>query len=241
MVETWRPDARGHGPEQATKRGPHRTQITIGEHYECDGETPANPDGVLECETERFRIAIGGRVVAVAIRGAAFGTELQYLHGDHLGSPRVITNSTGGVVEERDFTAFGGPLFDFSATTVSSGFTGHRHDAELGLVNMRGRLYDPMVGRFVSPDPFVTDPFSSQGRKRGGLRPKRRTRRWHSRAVELTEGLARVYSGLDGQRQQPTQRAEPSRNQLGTRRERWCGLDPVDRVGATTEPLGAAQ
>ncbi len=154
------------GRNRVAKRGPHRTQITIGEHYECDGETPANPDGVLECETERFRIAIGGRVVAVAIRGAAFGTELQYLHGDHLGSPRVITNSTGGVVEERDFTAFGGPLFDFSATTVSSGFTGHRHDAELGLVNMRGRLYDPMVGRFVSPDPFVTDPFSSQGMNR---------------------------------------------------------------------------
>jgi len=44
--------------------------------------------------------------------------------------------------------------------------TGHRHDAELGLVNMRGRLYDPMVGRFVSPDPFVTDPFSSQGMNR---------------------------------------------------------------------------
>jgi RHS repeat-associated protein len=47
----------------------------------------------------------------------------------------------------------GGP----SATGVRAGFTGHEHDGELGLINMRGRLYDPTLGQFLQPDPFVTN------------------------------------------------------------------------------------
>jgi uncharacterized protein RhaS with RHS repeats len=31
---------------------------------------------------------------------------------------------------------------------------------------MKGRLYDPRMGRFITPDPFVTDPFSAQGLNR---------------------------------------------------------------------------
>jgi RHS repeat-associated protein len=42
------------------------------------------------------------------------------------------------------------------------GFTGHEEDGELGLVNMRGRLYDPKLGRFPSADPFVQNPRHSQ-------------------------------------------------------------------------------
>ena len=42
------------------------------------------------------------------------------------------------------------------------GFTGHEEDFELGLVNMVGRLYDPKIGRFLTPDPVTTD-LSGQG------------------------------------------------------------------------------
>ena len=37
------------------------------------------------------------------------------------------------------------------------GFTGHEHMDAFGLINMNGRMYDPMIGRFLSPDPFVPD------------------------------------------------------------------------------------
>jgi RHS repeat-associated protein len=40
------------------------------------------------------------------------------------------------------------------------GFTGHEHDDEVGLIKMKGRLYDAEIGRFISADPhiqFVTD------------------------------------------------------------------------------------
>ena len=38
------------------------------------------------------------------------------------------------------------------------GFTGHEHLTEFSLINMNGRIYDPILGRFLSPDPHVQMP-----------------------------------------------------------------------------------
>ncbi len=45
---------------------------------------------------------------------------------------------------------------------VSRGFTRHEHLDRTGLIHMNGRMYDPRLGRFLSPDPIVGDPTSSQ-------------------------------------------------------------------------------
>jgi RHS repeat-associated protein len=42
------------------------------------------------------------------------------------------------------------------------GFTGHEHLDQFGLINMNGRLYDPQVGRFLSPDNYVQSPDFTQ-------------------------------------------------------------------------------
>jgi RHS repeat-associated protein len=42
------------------------------------------------------------------------------------------------------------------------GFTGHEDEDDLGLVNMRGRIYDPKLGRFLQTDPIVSTPASGQ-------------------------------------------------------------------------------
>ena len=42
------------------------------------------------------------------------------------------------------------------------GYTGHEHLPEFALINMNARLYDPVLGRFLSPDPFVQAPDLSQ-------------------------------------------------------------------------------
>src|SRR5262249_22196882 len=42
------------------------------------------------------------------------------------------------------------------------GFTGQEEDDELGLVNMRGRIYDPKVARFLTTDPLVSEPEYTQ-------------------------------------------------------------------------------
>ena len=46
------------------------------------------------------------------------------------------------------------------------GFTGHEHLDNFDLINMNGRVYDPWLGRFLSPDPFVQAPTYSQNYNR---------------------------------------------------------------------------
>jgi len=46
------------------------------------------------------------------------------------------------------------------------GFTGQDHDNDLGLIDMKGRVYDPLAGRFTTADPVMQSPFWSQGLNR---------------------------------------------------------------------------
>ena len=46
------------------------------------------------------------------------------------------------------------------------GYTGHEHMAGFGLINMNGRLYDPYLQRFLSPDPYVQEPGNAQNYNR---------------------------------------------------------------------------
>jgi len=109
---------------------------------------------------------------------------------DHIGSTDVVvqadwdsTNgvwksaSTQGQAERQSFDAWGDrrSAADWSAlrpTDTSSqrtsamnfdhGFTGHEMLDDFGLVHMNGRIYDPELGRFLSPDPNVQVPEYSQ-------------------------------------------------------------------------------
>ncbi len=45
---------------------------------------------------------------------------------------------------------------------LGRGYTGHEHLLLFGLVNMNARLYDPVLGRFLSPDPYVQMPDNLQ-------------------------------------------------------------------------------
>ncbi|MCK6588020.1 MAG: RHS repeat-associated core domain-containing protein, partial [Polyangiaceae bacterium] len=92
-----------------------------------------------------------------------------YLHGDGLGSTRVITGGKGGGVERLYFEPFGQRIeYDgtpsaqgYSAST-EIGLTGFHHDDDLGLINARGRIYDPAIRRFITPDPLVAFPLFGQ-------------------------------------------------------------------------------
>lgn len=53
-------------------------------------------------------------------------------------------------------------LDDEPVLLLGRGYTGHEHLSQFGLVNMNARLYDPVLGRFLSPDPFVQYPEFSQ-------------------------------------------------------------------------------
>ena len=50
--------------------------------------------------------------------------------------------------------------------SIERGFTGHEHIDGIGLIDMRGRMYDPALGRFLSPDAFVQAPTNPQNYNR---------------------------------------------------------------------------
>ena len=49
---------------------------------------------------------------------------------------------------------------------LGRGYTGHRHIAGIGLIDMNARLYDPMLGRFLSADPHIQSPDCPQNYNR---------------------------------------------------------------------------
>ncbi len=99
--------------------------------------------------------------------GAKPGTV--YVHVDHLGSVDTLTDASGNAAGKQSYDPFGAPR---SATwgdttpppppATTLGYTGQESDVELALVNFKGRIYDPKVGRFLTTDPIVSEPLSGQ-------------------------------------------------------------------------------
>ena len=87
---------------------------------------------------------------------------IYYAHTDHLGSIVKLTNASGTEVFKASYDAWGKQTVTNSAFKFHRGYTGHEHLPEFGLVNMNGRMYDPLLGRMLSPDPYVPDPYFSQ-------------------------------------------------------------------------------
>jgi RHS repeat-associated protein len=105
----------------------------------------------------------------------AGATQLNYLHRDRLGSMVAISGEAGGVLVEMQAYDSWGKRRD-TATPVTpdtidgvvdnKGYTGHEMLDKLDLVHMNGRVYDPLVARFMSADPFIQDPTHSQSYNR---------------------------------------------------------------------------
>ena len=110
--------------------------------------------------------------------------ETIYTLKDHLGSLDVILDDAGLVEQKLSFGPWGqrrdatnwkevdtsiqlidlGNTFDHSRTT--RGFTGHEMIDSVGIVHMNGRIYDPLLGRFLQSDNFVQDPTNTQSHNR---------------------------------------------------------------------------
>jgi RHS repeat-associated protein len=146
------------------KTTPDQETLYFGEIY----ERVSAKKGPAKTE-HRYLIYSPERVVAVVTRGGDKPGAL-YVHTDHLGSIDVLTNESGGVEERRSYDPFGRrrnpvwgqpPPASFSSK-MTLGFTGHESDDEVGLINMRGRVLDPKVGRFITTDPIVADLYFGQ-------------------------------------------------------------------------------
>ena len=87
---------------------------------------------------------------------------LYFLLGDHLGSTSVTANSSGSKVAELRYNPWGGTRYTSGTTPTSYQFTGQRNDSYIGLYFYNARMYDPALGRFISPDSIVPAPQNPQ-------------------------------------------------------------------------------
>ena len=116
----------------------------------------------------------GNGLCAVIVREGGV-SNFYFVYTDHLGSILTVTDINGNVVAEQNFDAWGrkrDPVsWQYSSVPAAPawlyrGFTGHEHLLQFTVINMNGRIYDPIQGRMLSPDNYVGDPLSTQGYNR---------------------------------------------------------------------------
>jgi RHS repeat-associated protein len=123
----------------------------------------------------RHNIIAPGGVVAVHTLDQSGNATTNYLHSDHLGSVDTITSNQGVVTQQMSFDALGirrdpaNWAYDLSPSQISLfsgavefGYTKQENLDNVGLVHMNGRVYDPTIGRFLSADPRIQDPYNGQ-------------------------------------------------------------------------------
>ncbi|WXG51669.1 MAG: RHS repeat-associated core domain-containing protein [Candidatus Sedimenticola sp. (ex Thyasira tokunagai)] len=160
------------------KYGPDRTRYlkttgTSTTHYAGNAYERIESDNKVE---HKHFIYADGQLVAIHAKtiddSVAKPDKTRYLHRDALGSIDTITDGQGNIVERMSYEPFGARRsgdwrvatgLPYIPTLTNRGFTGHEHVDEMDLIHMNGRVYDPTLGRFLSADPTMQSPYSSQG------------------------------------------------------------------------------
>lgn len=148
-------------------------------HYSYDGSMEISFD--LTTGKTTFVNYIGGDAYsAPAIwrseQGATSNNNYYFLHRDYLGSILMISDINGVIKEKRHFDAWGNiaKLTDGNNMALDKfvyldrGYTGHEHLQGVNLIHMNGRLYDPVLHRFLAPDNYIQDPYNTQNYNRYG-------------------------------------------------------------------------
>ena len=120
----------------------------------------------------------GGRRISMRV-GTTVTSTVTFLHGDHLGSASVETNDSYGVkLAEMRYSPFGETYYQSNLLSTDKLFTGQRQEAGFGVYDYGarfdsyiessggGRMYSPLLGRFISPDPIVPRPGDPQALNR---------------------------------------------------------------------------
>ena len=81
---------------------------------------------------------------------------------DNLGSILSVMDENGTKVFDASYDVWGKQTVTLNTIGLHRGYTGHEMLNEFDIINMNGRLYDPVLGRFFSPDNYVQMPDNSQ-------------------------------------------------------------------------------
>ncbi|SNX88767.1 RHS repeat-associated protein [Streptomyces sp. TLI_55] len=91
----------------------------------------------------------------------ANGGKVTYLMADTQASTQLAVDATTGTTTRRRYTPFGDERGGTLPTGTDKGFLGKTEDTSTGLSLLGARAYDPLLGRFLSPDPLNT-PYDPQ-------------------------------------------------------------------------------
>jgi RHS repeat-associated protein len=161
------------------------TTLYLGAYERENHSTRANElaSPVLVKTVHRHSLG-GGMIYTRTLGGSEPGTKLTNVLKDHLGSTDALvvgiwngSTFANQAIERLSFDAWGERRdattqisyrasdtdpFRTSAKDHDRGYTGHEQLDDSGLIHMNGRIYDPELGRFLSPDPVVQIPEYSQ-------------------------------------------------------------------------------
>lgn len=156
-----------------------------------------NEDGTMEITRdnltglEKHILYVGGSpyessIIYVKNYSEASGS-YKFLHKDYLGSILAVSDEAGNKLEQRHFDAWGNfthlqlangaiitdkaLITEMSLTSnllLDRGYTGHEHFMEVGIIHMNGRLYDPLLRRFLNADENIQDPYNTQNYNKYG-------------------------------------------------------------------------
>ena len=120
-------------------------------------------DKFYECTGSNCTMYIFGGRSRIAKKN---GTSINYYHPDHLGGSSVVSGDSMAKAEEINYYPFGETRTDTGSVNVRHKFTGQEWDSETGLYCYGARYYHPVIGRFISADTFVPQPYDPQSLNR---------------------------------------------------------------------------
>jgi RHS repeat-associated protein len=130
----------------------------VNQYYEV---TVTEENGQVRDTEEISNYYLGGRLIAIKK-----GDELNYVHQDHLGSTTGTSNVDGTLTSQIAYFSFGSNRYSTGTQPTDKLFTGQRLDDNTGLYYYNARYYDPVIGRFISPDTIVPNPANPQSLNR---------------------------------------------------------------------------
>jgi RHS repeat-associated protein len=157
--------------------------------------------------TWRSYLTAAGEKIGMMVQPAGGAATPIYFHSDHLGSIVALTNSAGTVIERDDYDPWGkrrntngtDDPGDTLTSQTTRGYTGEEHVADVALINLNARMYDPQIGKFMGSDPLVASPYTSQGWNRfayAGNNPLNATDPTGAYPVWCTDGCGGIVTGL---------------------------------------------
>ncbi len=103
---------------------------------------------------QRAYVYSGSKLVAMQATDGQF----YWLHTNHLGNSRAMTDANGNLTYKGQFDPYGTTLTEWSGSgntnLNSKKFTGYERDSATGLDYANARMYNSARGRFMTPDPI---------------------------------------------------------------------------------------